>query len=110
MKKLLMILPLVLVFCFAFGCQKADEVAEEPAVDVEAERAAVSQAIEAWNTANNSKDLEGMLALVAEDALFTSGEEFADKTQIGEYWSNTFSQGQLLEELPARKNRNLGFW
>jgi hypothetical protein len=28
MKKLFMILPLVLVLCFAFGCQKAEEVAE----------------------------------------------------------------------------------
>jgi hypothetical protein len=37
MKKLLMILPLVLVLCFTFSCQKAEEVAEEPAVDVEAE-------------------------------------------------------------------------
>ncbi len=29
MKKLLMILPLVLVLCFTFGCQKAEEVVEE---------------------------------------------------------------------------------
>jgi pimeloyl-ACP methyl ester carboxylesterase len=34
MKKLLMILPLVFLLCFTFGCQKqAEEVAEEPAVD-----------------------------------------------------------------------------
>jgi hypothetical protein len=29
MKKLLMILPLVFLLCFAFGCQKAEEVAAE---------------------------------------------------------------------------------
>jgi hypothetical protein len=29
MKKLFMILPLVLVLCFAFGCQQGEEVAEE---------------------------------------------------------------------------------
>ncbi len=29
MKKLVLILPLVLVLCFAFGCQKAEEVSEE---------------------------------------------------------------------------------
>jgi len=36
MKKLFMIIPLVILLCFAFGCQKGEEVAEEPAVDVEA--------------------------------------------------------------------------
>ena len=37
MKKLLMILPLVFLLCFTFSCQKqAEEVAEEPAVDIEA--------------------------------------------------------------------------
>jgi len=33
MKKLFIILPLVILFCFAFSCQQAEEVAEEPAVD-----------------------------------------------------------------------------
>ena len=32
MKKLFMILPLVFLLCIAFGCQKAEEVAEEPGV------------------------------------------------------------------------------
>ena len=35
MKKLLMIIPLVILLCFTFGCQQGEEVAEEPAVDVE---------------------------------------------------------------------------
>jgi proline iminopeptidase len=35
MKKLLMILPLVFLLCITFSCQKAEEVAEEPVVDVE---------------------------------------------------------------------------
>jgi proline iminopeptidase len=37
MKKLFMVLPLVLLLCFTFGCQKGEEVAEEPVVDVEAD-------------------------------------------------------------------------
>ena len=37
MKKLLMILPLVFLLCFTFNCKQAEEVAEEPVVDVEAE-------------------------------------------------------------------------
>jgi uncharacterized protein (TIGR02246 family) len=103
MKNLFMILPLVLLLCFTFSCQKAEEVAEERAVDVAAEHEAVSQAIEAWNNANNSKDLEGMLALVAEDAIFTGGEEFSDKTQIGENWSNNFSKGNYWKSYPPEK-------
>ena len=35
MKKLVMILPMVLVLCFTFGCQKGEEAAEEPVVDSE---------------------------------------------------------------------------
>ncbi len=34
MKKLLLIVPLVFLLCFAFGCQKAEEVAEETVADV----------------------------------------------------------------------------
>ncbi len=37
MKKLLMIIPLVFLLCITFGCKQGEEVAEEPAVDVEAE-------------------------------------------------------------------------
>ena len=40
MKKLLMILPLVILLCFTFGCQKGEKVAEEPVVDVEADKEA----------------------------------------------------------------------
>jgi len=54
MKKLYLILPLVLCLCFVFGCQQqeSEEVAEEPVVDVETEKASI-QAIfdkyaEAW--------------------------------------------------------------
>ena len=32
MKKLFMVLPLVLLLCFTFSCQKGEEVAEEPGV------------------------------------------------------------------------------
>ena len=42
MKKLFMVIPLVLLLCFTFSCQKAEEVAEEAAVDIEAEKQAVA--------------------------------------------------------------------
>ena len=57
MKKHLMILSMVILFCLTFGCQKGEEVAEEPVVDVEAEIRARSKAVVAaemafdWETA-----------------------------------------------------------
>ena len=56
MKKLLMIIPLVFLLCFTFGCQQGEEVAEEPVVDVKAEKANIQsvfdQYAEAWKTKN----------------------------------------------------------
>ncbi len=56
MKKLLMVIPLVFLLCFTFSCQQGEEVAEEPAVDVEAEKANIQsvfdQYVKAWKTLN----------------------------------------------------------
>ena len=41
MKKLYMVLPLVFLLCFTFGCQQGEEVAEEPVVDLDAEKEGV---------------------------------------------------------------------
>jgi ketosteroid isomerase-like protein len=46
MKKLFMILPLVFLLCITSSCQKAEEVAEEPSVDVEAEKAALAESLQ----------------------------------------------------------------
>ena len=56
MKKRLMVIPLVFLLCFTFGCQQGEEVAEEPVVDVEAEKANIQtvfvQYAEAWKASN----------------------------------------------------------
>ena len=52
MKKLLLILPMVFLLCFTSGCKQAEEVAEEPVVDVETKE-------------------EGVKPLNVEGALFT---------------------------------------
>ena len=71
MKKLLLILPLVLVLCFTFSCQKAEEVAEEPGVKpLSAEDVAAIKAIgPAMDKAVLAGDLEAALALFTEDVL-----------------------------------------
>jgi len=69
MKKLFMVLPLVFLLCFTFSCQKAEEVAEEPVVDVEADIAAIesltNQVMNAWNEG----DFEAFMATIADDAV-----------------------------------------
>jgi uncharacterized protein (TIGR02246 family) len=47
MKKFLIIIPLVILISFTFSCQKGEEVAEEPAVDIEAEKQAVAECFQA---------------------------------------------------------------
>ncbi|NIM59869.1 MAG: hypothetical protein GTO16_13160, partial [Candidatus Aminicenantes bacterium] len=54
MKKLLSVIPLVILLCFTFGCQQGEEVAEEPVVDVEADIAALKKIEEEWTAASMS--------------------------------------------------------
>jgi uncharacterized protein (TIGR02246 family) len=70
MKKLFMILSLVFLLCFTFGCQKAEEVAEEPAVDVEADVEAIKALFANNSSVINSGDLEGWIDQFTEDAIF----------------------------------------
>jgi ketosteroid isomerase-like protein len=67
MKKLVMILSLVLVLCFAFGCQKGEEVAEEPVVDIEAEKANVKAVLNRAVSAYNALDAESYLENYCQD-------------------------------------------
>ena len=70
MKKLFMVLPLVFLLCFSFGCQQAEEVAEEPAVDVEADIAAIKGLLDKFVVSINDGDSDGLVALYyAEDAV-----------------------------------------
>jgi ketosteroid isomerase-like protein len=74
-----MIFPLVLVLCFAFGCQQAEHVAEEPVVDVEAEKLIVEKELQAFEivhkAAIDSKDIEGILQFYSSDLITISPGE-----------------------------------
>ena len=69
MKKILMIIPLVILLCFTFGCQQYYEEVK-PTVDIEADIAAIesltNQVMNAWNEG----DLDAFMATVAEDAVY----------------------------------------
>ena len=79
MKKLYMILPLTLILCFMVGCQKTKDVAEEPAVDVEAEKQILKKELRALEIAHkaaiDSKDIEGILQYYSPDLITISPGE-----------------------------------
>jgi ketosteroid isomerase-like protein len=69
MKKLLMIIPLVILLCFTFGCQQGEEVAEEPVVDVEADVEAIKDLGEERLAAVNTGDIDRLMSLYADNAV-----------------------------------------
>jgi ketosteroid isomerase-like protein len=94
MKKLFMVLPLVFLLCFTFGCQKAEEVAEEPAVDIAAEEAAIREVFETTNKAGLAKDVELFMSCMADDLLLANGR---DKEATRESYSNWFAEGNYWD-------------
>ena len=93
MKKLLMVISLVILFCFTFGCQQGEEVVEEPAVDIAAEEAAVRAAFWANQKGGPVKDLELVFSVVADDVIFSGGDREAMYT----YYTDYFSQGRYWD-------------
>jgi uncharacterized protein (TIGR02246 family) len=69
MKKLLMILPMVFLLCFTYGCQQSEEVAEEPAVDVAADLEAIKKISDEWSAAFNAGDIDKLVSLFTDDAV-----------------------------------------
>ena len=70
MKKLLMVIPLVILLCFTFSCQQGEEVAEERAVDVEADVKALKALSDEYDVSLNAGDAEKLVSLYyTEDAV-----------------------------------------
>jgi uncharacterized protein (TIGR02246 family) len=93
MKKLLLIIPLVFLLCFTIGCQKAEEVAEEPVVDVEAEIEAVRKADSAWLKAFREKDIDQVLSFYWDDVMWLMRDipTIKGKEEVKEMWSRFFN-------------------
>jgi hypothetical protein len=73
MKKHFMILPLALILCFMVGCQQAEEVAEEPVVDVAAEKEAIRKLTTDWFADELRRDIEASLSYLTSDAVIQLG-------------------------------------
>ena len=69
MKKLLMIIPLVILFCFTFSCQQGEDVTEEPVVDIAAEEEAIRKLTIDWFADELRRDMEASLSYLAPDAV-----------------------------------------
>jgi len=108
MKKLLTIIPLVILLCFTFSCQQAEEVAE---IMSEQEKDAIAQAVEAriadYTDAIKQLDIERMLDFWADtegfvfagDGLLTVGyDKYAE--QLREAISNTAEVTSLAHKKP----------
>ncbi len=68
MKKLIFILPLVFLLCLTFSCQKAEEVAEEPVVDVGAEKASIQSVFDQYAEAWKAKNIDLFAEIFSHDA------------------------------------------
>jgi uncharacterized protein (TIGR02246 family) len=95
MKKLLMVLPLVFLLCFTCSCQQAEEVAEEPVVDVEAEKEAVLTVNAEFLEAVKAKDIERTMSVFADEAMMVVMSEtfFRDKEGIRKFFEGFFEAG-----------------
>jgi ketosteroid isomerase-like protein len=93
MKKLFMVLPLVFLLCFTFSCQKAEEVAEEPVVDVEAEKEAVLKADGDWLKSVSDRDIERVLEYYADDMIWLVPKVpmMRGKDAIRKFWEMDFA-------------------
>jgi hypothetical protein len=75
MKKILFIIPLVILLFFTLSCQQAEEPVEEPVIDIEAEKQAVEKATYDFFNAAFAHDYQGIRDLCTEDfLLFESGQ------------------------------------
>lgn len=59
----------ILVGVLLAGCQKAERVAEEPAVDIEAIGKDIKDFVREWNKAANSGDIDKLMSIIADNCV-----------------------------------------
>jgi len=77
MKKYLCVIPLVVLLCFTFACQKqGKEVVEEPEVNIEADIAAIKALLDEWVQLYNAGDFARLMSIFyAENSILMSPNE-----------------------------------
>ena len=69
MKKPILVLSLVSLLCFTFGCQKGEEVTEAPEVNVEADVAAIKASFNEFVQLYNAADFGKIMSNYAETSI-----------------------------------------
>jgi len=100
MKNLSLVILLALILCFNFACRQGEEIAENPAVDLEAEAQAVQEVFWEFNKAGLSNDVEHMKITMADD-VHSSG--IGGEEAILEYYSNWFAKGRSWDNMSIDK-------
>ncbi len=100
MKKLLTAIPLVLLLCLTFSCQKAEEAAEEvmveqPVMDMAQVRQAIGEANVKFGEAVRMGDAAVLASLYTEDArlLPPNSEMIQGREGVEAYWAGGFQMG-----------------
>jgi uncharacterized protein (TIGR02246 family) len=89
MKKFLLILPLVFLLSFIYGCELRKERVEKPAVDVEADIEAIESLTIQRVQAFNENNLDAFMALVADDAVWMPpGTQVLNGKEAIRNWQN----------------------
>ena len=112
MKKLLMVIPLVFLLCFSLSCQQGEEVAEKPAVDVEAEREAVLAVNAEFLEALKAKDIERTMSVFADEVMMIDNF-FRDKEGIRKFFEGFFEAGWnanvIVEKIDVSQSGDLAY-
>ena len=98
MKNPILVVFLVFLLCFAFGCQKqGEEVAEEPAIDIQTDIDAIKDVLNQYAVACNTRDFELWISLWADEGVQMPPDAPAriGKEQIREAMSPLFEQMDL---------------
>jgi len=74
MNKLLMIIPLVFLLCFAFSCKQQGEEAK-PEIDIEAEKQIAEKLVVDSMEAEGRKDIDAVMSIYADNAIFQPPNE-----------------------------------
>ena len=112
MKKLFMVLPLVFLLCFSISYVQGGEVAEEPEVDVEAEREAVLAVNAEFLEALKAKDIERTMSVFADEVMMVDNF-FRDKEGIRKFFEGFFEAGWnanvIVEKIDVSQSGDLAY-
>ena len=112
MKKLLTIIPLVILLCFTFGCQQGEEVAEEPLVDIDADVEAIKDFFDTYTSTIAAGDLDGWVDHFAEDIVAMPPNEATMKgKEASRQWAQPgFDQFNMEEIITIEEIEVSGNW